>query len=58
MVRGFCQKILLRRTMIDEGEGAGAAIIGADATPAAIETIHDQNAPRPQTEFSEATGHD
>jgi len=49
MVRGFCQEILSRCTTgIDEGEGAGAAMIGADAAPAAIETeFDDQNAPLP-----------
>jgi len=54
MVRGFCQEILSRNTTaIDEGERAGAVMIGADATPATIETGHDDlNAPRPAPEQS------
>jgi len=52
MVRGFCQEISARAAEIDEGEGAGAAMIGAVAAPATIETGHDDNAPRSAPEQS------
>lgn len=55
MVRGFCQEIQSRHAVvIDEGDGAGEAMIGANAAPAAIETTYDydQSAHQPPPEQS------